>query len=208
LLHGSSGHYVEWATFGLERALEAAARDGLEPAIVVLPQGGRGYWINQPGGTNWADVVAGDLVSSIDATYRTLAHRSSRAIGGLSMGGHGALQLAMTRPRTFGIAGAHSPSLHGRDTAPAFFGNESDFAERDPLVLAEKVRAEERAVLWIDCGQGDEWRSRTESLHRRLDERGWRHEWRQYAGSHGAEYWTAHLPEYLAFYLRALRGAQ
>ena len=46
--------------------------------------------------------VAEECVQYMDKNYRTLASRGSRAISGMSMGGHGAMYLAIRHPETFG----------------------------------------------------------------------------------------------------------
>jgi hypothetical protein len=50
--------------------------------------------------------LAHDLVDAIDAAYRTIAHRDSRAIGGYGCGANGALHLALTHPDVFGAVAA------------------------------------------------------------------------------------------------------
>ncbi|HEU5317841.1 MAG TPA: alpha/beta hydrolase-fold protein, partial [Chloroflexota bacterium] len=117
LLHGVGGAAgvgpEEWLGYALTETLERMlALRLLEPMIVVLPQGEQSYWVNHAdGGPRWADFVAVDLVADVDATFRTAPTREARAVGGLSMGGHGALQLAYNFADTFSVAGAHSPSL-------------------------------------------------------------------------------------------------
>ncbi|HEU5317317.1 MAG TPA: alpha/beta hydrolase-fold protein, partial [Chloroflexota bacterium] len=119
LLHGRGARYTEWWGYDLERRLnELFSGDPQRHAIFVLAQGSTGYWANQQNGTKWGDYVAKDLVAHVDATYRTVATRPARAVGGLSMGGHGALQLALNFPDTFGVVGARGPTLHTRETVP------------------------------------------------------------------------------------------
>ncbi|MES1224011.1 MAG: alpha/beta hydrolase-fold protein [Bacteroidota bacterium] len=60
---------------------------------------------------NWADFTAKELVEYIDKNFRTLPGRDSRGIGGHSMGGYGALKLAMLYPETFSVVYALSPGL-------------------------------------------------------------------------------------------------
>ena len=52
--------------------------------------------------------ITKDLIGHVDATYRTIAKRESRAIAGLSMGGFGALMLSMRHPDLFSAAASHS----------------------------------------------------------------------------------------------------
>jgi enterochelin esterase-like enzyme len=204
LLHGMGGRYDEWSGYGLEEVANQLLRSGeFSHSIVVMPQGGLGYWMNQVGGVAWADYVARDLVPHIDAVYRTIAAREARAVGGLSMGGHGAIQLALNYPDLFGIAGAHSPSIRGQDIAPAYFGTGADFAERDPVALVAGSRLADPPRIWIDAGEDDPWRETAEGLHAALLDRGWTHEWHLYPGEHDGWYWGDHIWDYLPFYAQA-----
>src|SRR5581483_411297 len=122
LLHGASGDAAEWPVYGFIDMLDQAilAHD-VEPFLVVLPQGDFGYWMNHAeGGYRWGDYVTRDLVGHIDGTYRTLRRPRRRAIGGLSMGGTGALVQAFTHPEVFGIVGANGPALRADNTEVPF----------------------------------------------------------------------------------------
>ena len=58
---------------------------------------------------NWEDFTAFDLVTYMDTHYRTLAHKDARGITGHSMGGYGALKIAMHHPDRFSSVYALSP---------------------------------------------------------------------------------------------------
>ena len=60
---------------------------------------------------NWADFTAKELVEYMDKNFRTIPNRDSRGIGGHSMGGYGALKLAMLYSETFSVVYALSPGL-------------------------------------------------------------------------------------------------
>ncbi|HEX6512003.1 MAG TPA: alpha/beta hydrolase-fold protein, partial [Chloroflexota bacterium] len=147
-----------------------------------------------------------DVVAEIDGRYRTLADRDHRAVGGLSMGGFGALSLAMVYPATFGTAGAHSPALWSLP-GPAFFGDATYFAQHDPVQLLRRRPATARGLkLWLDVAQGDPLdQGRVEALHQQLLQDGVPHQWHEWPGGHSAAYWGAHMDDYLRFYDAALR---
>jgi S-formylglutathione hydrolase FrmB len=213
LLHGVGGPagfgVEEWLGYALTEDLDRMLAAGLiEPMIVVLPNGGQSYWINHAGGgPRWADFVALDLVDHVDATFRTEPRRERRAIGGLSMGGHGALQLALNHPDRFAVAGAHSPTLRPFETAPDFFGDSSWFARYDPLSLVRASDAADRITTWIDIGAEDRWRPGAERLGAAQAARGGALAFRVLEGEHEGWYWQHYLPEYLHFYSSALGGA-
>jgi enterochelin esterase-like enzyme len=212
LLHGVGGEagfgVEEWLGYALTEDLDRMTALGLiEPMIVVLPNGEQGYWMNHAdGGPKWADYVALDIVKDVDSRYRTIPQREKRAIGGLSMGGHGALQIALNRPETFSIAGAHSPTLRPFEDSPEFFGDQKWFAKYDPLSLARSSKAVKRITTWIDVGYDDEWRGATQQLVQTLERRGGRVQFTVLEGEHEGWYWEYYLPEYLNFYSSALRA--
>jgi enterochelin esterase-like enzyme len=207
MLHGGGGNREEWVVYGLIDVADQEIRTGsLSPMIIVLPQGDTGWWTNNTGnGPRWGDYVINDLIPHIDATYRTLRDRSARAIGGLSMGGWGALQLAFTHPDVFGDAGAHSPSLYPEGNVNiAFLGTGEEFAKKDPLSLARTLDGLGSLQIWLDAGDQDPWIERTTALHQILQDRGIDHTWEPYPGGHDWHYWEDHVLDYIRFYGHAL----
>lgn len=130
-LHGLFGSETDWLSKGgLDAVADSLARAGAGEAILVMPDGDDGWW------TDWAvessyescadtlrtedparycvrnhryeDWIARDLVAYVDAHYRTRADRAHRGIAGLSMGGVGALTLALRHPDLFSAAMSHS----------------------------------------------------------------------------------------------------
>ena len=210
MLHGLGGSYTTWRDYGLLAAADRLIRAGdIPPLIIVLPEGEAAYWVDHAGnGPRWGSYVARDLVAEIDARSRTAAHRHARAIGGMSMGGHGALQLALNYPGTFGVVGAHSFALRRHENAPPYFGDRSDFAQRDPATLCARFPQVARSfLLWLDIGAEDSWHSAAAAFHRQLDETGVPHQWAVWPGGHSATYWRDHAEDYLRFYGEALARA-
>jgi pimeloyl-ACP methyl ester carboxylesterase len=99
--------------------------------IVVVVKGrsaaGGSFCVNSPLTGNWEGFVVRDVVTDVDRMCRALAHPAWRGIAGHSIGGFGALQLAMSHPKTFGAAYGLSPGLF----APG--GLEESQIFRDPL---------------------------------------------------------------------------
>ncbi|HLI29322.1 MAG TPA: OpgC domain-containing protein [Chloroflexota bacterium] len=206
LLHGASGDFAEWPAIGFVDQLDRAiVFHEVEPFIVVMPQGDFGYWLNHADdGPRWGDYVTLDLVAHIDGTYRTLRRPYRRAIGGLSMGGTGALVQAFTHPDVFGIVGAHSPSLREDNSVLSFLGTGDEFNARDPIYLAATAPDLGQLQIWLDIGEADPWVFRVEQLHQVLAERGIEHQFNVWPGDHLGEYWQEHIPDYLRFYSWAL----
>ncbi len=202
MLHGLSGSYQEWVDYGLPTYLdERIWLGGIQPFIIVLPLGEQGYWMNHANnGPRWADYVAYDVVNNVDTNYRTLAQPQNRAIGGHSMGGHGALQIGFNYPQVFGIIGAHSPTLRTRQNGYDYFGDALYFQTVDPVSLAE-TKDLSNTKLWIDIGDKDtEWLPRAQELRKVLDDRKVSFTWNVWPGEHAGEYWIEHVKDYVNFY--------
>lgn len=208
MLHGLGGDHRQWIRAGLlAKAEELMASGEIDPFLIVLPDGDRGYWLDHAnGGPRYGAYVKDDLVGMVDRSFRTLATRDARAIGGMSMGGHGALQLALNSPGTFRVVGAHSVALRTKAQAFPFFGDSAYFEAHDPvsLVSSRSIGARQ-LVIAIDIGTEDPWEGAAASFHRRLQSTGVVHEWRQAEGGHDEAYWSAHLADYLRYYGHALQ---
>lgn len=209
MLHGVGGHYSEWVAYGLPESAEDLIWNGeIQPVILVMPQGDQSYFVNHVGTDEirWGDYITFDLVAHIDAAYRTIPQPSSRAIGGLSMGGFGALQLSFRHPEIFGVAGAHSPALRAIAQLSDIIVTPNENAEFDPLELAKTLNPAYAPKVWVDTGVEDEWAERVMLLGRILDGRGIPHQIQLLPGQHTADYWTAHAADYMRFYTHALVG--
>jgi S-formylglutathione hydrolase FrmB len=157
-LHGLYGSETDWTRQGrLAPTVDSLVSRGMRELIVVMPDGDDGWY------TTWqapADAaacrlvrreeaaehycvsharydayVAHDVVAHVDSTYRTLAVRAHRGVAGLSMGGYGAVTLALAYPDVFSAAASHSgvlSPLHRPDadsTAPRERAYAADGAE-------------------------------------------------------------------------------
>lgn len=132
LLHGFTGTYKGWIGFmRLQSLLDELIRQGQSrELIVVLPSGWNAYkgafYSNSTVTGNWEDYIYRDLVQNIDTNYRTIARAEGRGIAGHSMGGYGAMTLAMKHPDVFSAVYSLSPCC---------FGMEGDFTSQNPAWL-------------------------------------------------------------------------
>jgi S-formylglutathione hydrolase len=114
LLHGIFGGYTDWTKYwNLKGAMDDMIRAGAKPYIVVMPNGsnrlGGGFYMDSPVSGNWESFLLHELVPRIDHDFRTVSAVNSRGVAGHSMGGFGALRLAMRHPEIFGSVYAMSP---------------------------------------------------------------------------------------------------
>ena len=79
---------------------------------------GGSFYVNSPASGNWEDCLIDEVIPYVDAGYRTLAKAESRGICGFSMGGFGAMNLALLHPDVFGAVYAMSPGIMKDDALP------------------------------------------------------------------------------------------
>jgi S-formylglutathione hydrolase FrmB len=127
------------------------------------------------------------------------AAAAALAIGGISMGGFGAFDIAFHHPRRFCAVGGHSPAIWqaAGETAPGAFDGADHFRRNDVIAMARAKRPALRA--WIDSGDRDPLVAGARLLAAALGipKRTW-------SGGHDSAYWRAHYDDYLRFYASAL----
>ena len=157
-LHGLSGGERDWTDQGrLNIVMDSLIASGQPEAIVVMPDGDDGWWTtanmfadlnacradttrNEPAATycvpwlHYDDYVARDLVHYVDSQYRTMPTAAHRGIGGLSMGGYGAVTLALSYPDVFSAAASHSGVVAPLYLAPRPYAEPPTYA-RDTMEL-------------------------------------------------------------------------
>jgi S-formylglutathione hydrolase FrmB len=150
-LHGRGGSddtFVED-----EAVFRGLARLGGRAPIVAFPDGGEdSYWHNRAEG-NWGSYVMREVIPTVSRRFGVDPRRL--AIGGISMGGFGAYDLALLHPGRFCAVGGHSPALwfEGGETAPGAFDDAADFERNDVVgALAGDPGAFGDARVWNDYG--------------------------------------------------------
>jgi S-formylglutathione hydrolase FrmB len=174
---------------------------GRRAPVVFLADGGdHSYWHDRGDG-RWGTELLREAIPA--AVARTHANPKRVAIGGISMGGFGALDLARLAPRRFCAVGAHSAALwfSGGDTAAGAFDDAQDFARHDLIRLAGERRLY-REPVWIDVGRDDPFARADEQLARELRAHGTETTFRLHGGGHSG--WAARMPTYLRWYAARL----
>jgi S-formylglutathione hydrolase FrmB len=176
---------------------------GKRAPIVVLLNGGRHSWYHDRRDGRWASMILDEAIP--DAVRRFHARPDRIAIGGISMGGYGALHLAALRPNEFCAVGGHSAALYESygAAAPVAFDDAADFARNDVFRAARRGRFN-RIPVWIDGGTDDPFRKADATFVSLLRARGAHVADHVWPGAHTTSYWSAHMAEYLRFYASAL----
>lgn len=206
LLHGYSGNYADWVhkAKGFEKDADTYQM------IIVCPDGGYGSWYwDSPVDSSfrYETYIAKELVQWVDANYKTIKDRKGRGITGLSMGGHGALWLAIRHPETFGAAGSMSG---GVDIRP--FPNNWDIAKRlgtyasqpslwegHTVINSLHLLTPNKLALLIDCGTEDFFFGVNKALHEQLTYRNIPHDFISRPGAHNWPYWSNAIGYQLLF---------
>ena len=173
LLHGYGGSDTDWVRFGdvAFTAEQLIPDNQIPPMIIVMPDGKDSWYVPSKVFGDVERAFTKDLVAHIDATYRTIPERTSRAIGGLSMGGYGAAYLAFNHPDLYAAVGIMSGALFqgvppldnagiARETLFAgAFGkpfNPALWKKRNPFAAIKKLaKAEESLAVYITVGDDD-----------------------------------------------------
>jgi enterochelin esterase family protein len=116
MLHGLNGNEMDWVKAGRLGATldELIAAKKLPPLLVVMPMAGNSWYVDDARGVGFgpmARAMLTEFMPEIERRYPVAACRQARAIGGLSMGGYGALLYSLERPDLFGAAISLSGSI-------------------------------------------------------------------------------------------------
>lgn len=216
LLHGLGDDHTTWLRrTSLERYVAGV------PLIIILPETARGWYINSdsPAGRAYEDHLVKEVIPLVDRLFPTIARREGRVIGGLSMGGYGAVKSALKFPELFCDATSHSGPLmtpmHKPETRPkeyapqlaefaALFGPGWQNGPNDPVALAKKCPLHLRPALRIDCGLSDFLLDQNREFHTHLTTLRFPHEYQEFDGEHNWAYWDTHIQDALAFHRKQL----
>ncbi len=217
LLHGAWSNHAEWAA--RTKLADHAARF---PLIIVCPEGENSCYVNGANGERWENYIVADLPAQIEATERTRAERSGRAIAGLSMGGLGAFDCGMRHPARYCASASHSGAFSLLTGAGMSAGDDPQFRavlgppnsptrqEYDPQhVIEQAIRAhgaDGLPMLTLDCGLADypDLLAANRALHRTMTRLGVHHFYREQPGGHDWLYWDREIRFTLQFLAAAM----
>ena len=210
LLHGYSDDSTVWLRrTSLERYLDDVR------LIVVMPDGGHEFYTNAVTGYDYETFMVEELPCLVRGWFPVDAGLRRQSIGGLSMGGYGAVRLGIKYGDRFASIHAHSGAydiehrLQAEDSLPHLqrvFGESVAGTDSDIFHL---VRTSDPAVLpaiKIDCGDEDHCLHDNRNLTEALTAAGIDHQYDEYEGGHDWEYWDTHIQEAVAFHMEHLEA--
>jgi len=200
LLHGFPGRplaFLETVQMGIvDDSLTVSG--SAQPLILVMPFGSTGTftdeeWVNGiHSGSGWATFVAHDLVRAVDSRFRTIADRRGRAIGGLSEGGYGAINIALQHPHEFSVVESWS-GYERPDKIRSIFGTSlRALAANDPRHLLPGVASSLRKLgtyFWFYSGSTDPLRRQNAAFARELGRARIAHRYFEVYGGHNWAIW-------------------
>ncbi|WP_348946537.1 alpha/beta hydrolase-fold protein [Chitinibacter sp. FCG-7] len=202
---------------------ELIAKGQLQPMIIVAPQADNSWYTNTAsapsertfrsdrfGEGRYEDYLLDELIPWTEKQFAVDARPAARWIGGISMGGYGAVALALRHPTTFSRVGGHSPAILGAGRANYRFGefvlnwlypDAATRSVRDPMLLVKNAPLD-GMQFWLDAGEQDfEILKESKDFAAQLKLRGAQYQFSSGAGGHDSFYWNEErLNRYLRFY--------
>lgn len=208
LLHGYSGNQDDWLTYSNIRRLAEAY--GI---AVVLPAGENSFYVDgQAAGTRWGEMAGKELVAFTRQMFPLSDKREDTFIGGLSMGGFGALRLGSCYHETF----SRIFSLSGAFIIDDIAGIKEDYLDEigdyycyrhifgdldqlkgspnDPLwCVQQAVKAGKTLRIYMACGSEDFLLEKNREMKKKLEALGVQVDYVETPGTHDWIFWNQHL---------------
>ncbi len=212
LLHGVYGSAWVWPMKAGAHMIAKHLMDEreIQPAIVAFPSDGlwgdgSAYYSHH--GKNFEQWIVSDVPLAIQENIPQASEQSALCIGGLSMGGYGALLLGGRYPEVFSAISGHS-SITALKYMEGFVEESmGDYVETfegaDVFETLCKNR-EQLPPLRFDCGVNDDLIEPNRYLHQQLQAEGIKHTYEEYPGGHQWAYWQEQVAKTFRFFDHAL----
>lgn len=213
LLNGHGGDHTSWGSFSNLDSLATAYQ-----VILVCPSGLNSWYFDSPINPKMKmeSYIVDDLVPWVDKNFSTRRDRSQRAITGLSMGGHGALWIAIRHSDIFGNAGSTSGGVNftkwpdnwdldkvlGKYSTHAMNWNTHTVMSQLPNLTPGQLN------IIFDCGTEDFFFKVNKTLDKALKERKIDHVFKKSHGIHNTAYWKKSILPQLDFFTKHFREAE
>jgi S-formylglutathione hydrolase len=204
LLHGGGGTFRDWSN---DSDVARFAADGW---LLVMPQGDYSYYTNaalRPK-DRYEDYIVDDLAADVEHRFPVRNDRPGRAIAGVSMGGFGAVKLALRHPDKYVFAAALSAAidvprrrftwrrLNQSRSYREIFGPDDSETRRagDPFLLVASADPKTTPFLYLTCGRQEVLLAPNREFAALLDRHKFAHEFHDVPGGHDWKQWNAQLP--------------
>ncbi len=208
LLHGVYGSAWIWAMKGgaAKTAAEMMQNKDIEPAVIAMPSDGlwgdgSAYFAHHQ--KNFAAWICEDVITAVRENIPQASDSSAVCIGGLSMGGYGALMLGARFSEKFKAISGHSSITKLAEMSLFVEEPLSDYTENCDLpqvIDAMKKNRDRLPALRFDCGTEDDLIEGNRLLHRQLSDAKIGHTYAEFAGGHEWSYWQRHVRRTFRFF--------
>lgn len=194
LLHGGGGGFRDWTNYS---DVAKYAEDGL---ILVMPEGNSSYYANaaERPQDRYEDYIVKDLIEDVESKFPAMSSCEGRAIAGVSMGGFGAVNLALHHPQLYAFAGGISAALDAPSRPfsikrleqwrrfRAIFGTWEGPVQRnnDPFLLVRSADVEKTPYFFLTCGEQEGLLGPNRRFATLIEERHFQHEFHATPGNH------------------------
>ncbi|MCF2846874.1 esterase family protein [Pseudoalteromonas sp. ACER1] len=205
VLHGYSGNHSDWTKLtNIEKLADQY------DVIIVNPDGNFGSWYLDSDidkSSQYETYIADDLLNYIDSEYSTNRSKSGRAITGLSMGGFGALHIAINHPEQFAAVSGISAGVDVRPFSAEFdlekvLGSYAENKEKwDSIAIINNLhkiaagntawkKGADTLPIMLDIGVDDFFIEQNRALHQAMLKMRIRHDYVERPGIHDWHYWN------------------
>lgn len=226
-LHGRNGTRHLFRDLGGPGVMERYLGNGGTPYVLVSLTGAYSisgvnfntYWVDgaSKDSDKWATLILKEMIPWIEKTHHIGGSANRRLISGISMGAHGAYQLALNSKRMFRCVAGHSLVVRDYKSMssefPRLFGTQKEFSKRDPLALIKRYKFKRQVPFnhaWIDIGGNDDDRflKWATVFKKQLTRLGFNTKNGDFldigvkypTGDHTYVYWSKRMPEYINWY--------
>ncbi len=204
LLHGGGGGFRDWSNYS-----DVAKYIG-QHLVVVMPEGSSSYYTNSAGHQQdrYEDYIVHDLIADAEQRLPVSGGRAHRAIAGVSMGGFGAVVLALKHPDLFVFAGGLSSALDVPSRPfsikrlgqwqqyRSIFGPWGSQASRasDPFLLVRSADPAQSPYVFLACGEQEGLLPANRRFAALLEARHFSYEFHASPGGHDWSQWNQQVP--------------
>lgn len=209
LLHGYLGNYTDWVS-GTRLQRWAEEKD----LAVVMPSGDNAFYVDRPGNL-YGEFIGKELVEITRRMFPLSHKREDTFLGGLSMGGFGALRNGLKYHKTFSRIISFSGALAifdgveqrvaaGEDLSweESIFGPalQAKASDRNPDVLMRRLAEEKKKKpnlqlpqIYIACGTQDRLLPANRICRQRLEDCGFSVTYEEAPGDHNWDFWDTYI---------------
>ena len=200
LLHGLSDDDTMW----LRRSNVERYNDG-KNLCIVMPTGHRGFYTDMTYGLQYFSYLSLYLPKFIENSFNVATGRENTFAAGLSMGGYGAMKLALTYPERFSkvaaFSGAFEPDMHKEIFEFSYVYGEKISPENDIFALLEKAKNSGNPLpkIFQACGNSDFVLQDNINFAKRAKDLDYDINYEQTPGNHEWEFWDRNIKKTLAW---------